>query len=190
MSRRGEFPDWMVVLRTWAAVVALVGVSRAQYSSPPSSILPSPAAATWTGDLLQKLSPSQLDQLYRSAGPGILPAGKVRGVPIVLPGKPLGPSLSRATRVVWQGKVIRDDGLTAVNRFFGVRVIEGNLCLGSSWVDGRPSLILDYQETSLVYRRYRDEIRQISPGLYLGVMHARTSNGPAFTRYFALETRL
>ena len=95
---------------------------------------------------------------------------------------------SRAARVVWQGKVFRDDGTTAVNRFFGVRAIQGNLSYAPSWLDGRPALILDYQGTSLVYGRYRDEIRQVAPGLYLGAMFARKKSGPEFTRYFAFET--
>jgi hypothetical protein len=91
--------------------------------------------------------------------------------------------------VVWQGKVFRDDGTTAVNRFFGVRAIQGNLSYAPSWVDGRPALILDYQGTSLVYGRYRDEIRQVGPNLYLGVMFARTQPAPTIARYFAFETR-
>ena len=35
-------------------------------------------------------------------------------------------------------------------------------------------------------RRYRDEIRLVAPGLYLGLMYDRS--GPALTMYFALET--
>jgi hypothetical protein len=135
------------------------------------------------------MSPAQLDALYRAAAPGPQPRGRVRGVPIVSPGRALGPAMSKAARVVWQGKVFRDDGTTAVNRFFGVRAVAGNLSYAPSWLDGRPSLVLDYQGTSLVYGRYRDEIRQVAPGLYLGVMFARTASGPEFTRYFAFETR-
>ena len=66
-------------------------------------------------------------------------------------------------------------------------MIQGNLYNAPSWVDGRPSLILDYQGTSLVYGRYRDEIRQVAPGLYLGAMFARAEPRPTFARYFAFE---
>src|SRR4051794_34552007 len=97
----------------------------------------------------------------------------------------MGPTMSRAARVVWQGKVFSDDGASAVNRFFGAKVIRGNVYQGKSWLDGRPSLVLDYQGTSLLYGRYRDEIRQVAPGLYLGVMYTRTSKGVEFNKYFA-----
>jgi hypothetical protein len=50
-------------------------------------------------------------------------------------------------------------------------------------------LILDYSRTSRVYAQYRDEIRQVGPGLYLGVMHARTAPQPTFKTYFALADR-
>ena len=140
-----------------------------------------------TGERIQHMTVGELDQLYRSAGPGVQPRGKVRGFTIVSPGKALGPVMSKSARVVWQGKVFRDDGTTAVNRFFGMRMIQGNLAYGTSWLDGRPSLTLDYLGTSRVYGRYRDEIRQVGPNLYLGLMYDRT--GPKFTRYFAFETR-
>jgi hypothetical protein len=159
-----------------AVVSALFPASRAS------------AAAALTGERLQTMSAAELDTLYRNAGPGVQPRGRVRGIPIVSPGKKMGPAMSRAARVVWQGKVFNDDGATAVNRFFGVRAIQGKLSQGTSWLDGRPSLILDYQGTSVVYGRYRDEIRQVGPNLYLGVMHARDPAGPILTRYFAFET--
>lgn len=101
----------------------------------------------------------------------------------------MGPRMSRAARVVWQGKVFSDDGTSAINRFFGIQIIRGKVSQGISWLDGRPSLLLDYQGTSLLYGRYRDEIRQVAPGLYLGVMFTRTSRGVEFNKYFAFETR-
>jgi len=58
------------------------------------------------------MNTAELDQLYRSAAPGVLPQGKVRGIPIVAPGSPLGPVMSKGARVVWQGKVFRGDGRT------------------------------------------------------------------------------
>ena len=145
----------------------------------------SPCAVT--ADTLVRMGPAELDQLYRNSGPGLQPRGRVRGIPIVSPGSPIAPTLSRGARVIWQGKVFRDDGRTAVNRFFGIQAVQGNLYYGTSWVDGGSSLILDYQQTSFVYGRYRDEIRQVGPNLYLGVMHTRTEPVPTFTRYFAFQ---
>ena len=56
-----------------------------------------------------------------------------------------------------------------------------------SWRDGGPALILDYSQTSLLYAPYRDEIRQIAPGLYLGLMFDRNTCPPKLKMYFALE---
>lgn len=168
----------------WVAAGAVsasgTGPARAQVAS---------SGQVVTGPRLQRMSPAELDAVYRASAPGVLPRGSVYGLPIVAPGTSLGPAMSRGARVVWQGKVFDDGGASAVNRFFGLTVIRGNLSLGPSWLDGRPSLILDYQGTSLVYGRYRDEIRQVAPGVYLGVMFARTKEGPSFSRYFAFETR-
>ena len=63
------------------------------------------------------------------------------------------------------------------------------IAFGESWYDGRPALILDYSRTSRLYSPYRDEIRQVGPGLYLGRMYERTAPQPTLTTYFALEDR-
>lgn len=178
-SRRGR-TVWAALTGAWLAASGAPLPTALAQTAAPVQIL--------NGESLLALSPSQLDGLYRAAGPGAQPVGRVRGIPIVAPGTPMGQRLSKGARLVWQGKVFHDDGATAVNRFFGMRMIKGNLYQGQSWVDGRPSLILDYNGTSLVYGKYRDEIRQIGPGLYLGVMFARTKNGNVFDRYFAFET--
>ncbi len=90
---------------------------------------------------------------------------------------------------MWQGKVIEPGQTSAVNRFFGVRVVRGQMYQGPSWLDGQPSLVLDYSQTSLVYANNRDEIRQVAPGLFLGLMYDRTTAPPGLVMYFALESR-
>jgi hypothetical protein len=176
------------------AAGVVIAASQGLGAKPATAQGPAPAAV-WatapavTADRLVRMGPAELDALYRASGPGAAPRGRVRGIPIVAPGSRFAPAASRAGRVVWQGKVFGDDGGSAVNRFFGVRAVRGRVYHGPSWVDGRTSLVLDYQGTSLVYGRYRDEIREVAPGLYLGVMFARTQPAPTFTRYFAFEAR-
>jgi len=41
---------------------------------------------------------------------------------------------------------------------------------GKSWFDNKECIVLDYSKTSLLAKHIRDEIRQIGPGLYLGVV--------------------
>ena len=137
------------------------------------------------GDLVA-LSAPQLDQLYRQSPPGPIPTGKVDGRALY-PDARFPRARSQAARIAWQGKVFRPESSTAVNRFFGVRAIKGNVYSGASWLDGGPSMILDYEGTSRIYGNYRDEIRQVAPGLYLGLMYDRTTNPPAFKMYFAFN---
>lgn len=95
--------------------------------------------------------------------------------------------MSAGARLVWQGKTIDPSGASATNRFFGLPMIRGQLYQGQSWLDGGPAVILDYAETSRVYAQNRDEIRQIAPGLYLGLMYGRTEPQPTLKLYFVLE---
>ncbi len=136
---------------------------------------------------LATLTPAQLLDRFRG-GVAVMPTpGKIRGTPLIRPGTALAPQLSAAGRGVWQGKVFRDDA-TVVNRFFGVRSVKARVLTGPSWIDGAPTLILDYQDTSRIYSQYRDEIRQVAPGLLLGVMFDRCAPGHPIERFFVLET--
>jgi hypothetical protein len=133
------------------------------------------------------MGPAELERLYAGGAMAPIPPGKVRGQALIYPGTCLGPTKSRASRLAWQGKIIRPDGQGAVNRFFGVRMIKADVYVAESWRDGRPALILDYSRTSRLYAPYRDEIRQIAPGLYLGLMFDRRDAPASLKMYFALE---
>jgi hypothetical protein len=147
---------------------------------------PVPATGV-TLDGLIRMSPAELDALYRQGTAVAIPPGRVRGTALLAPGTWRARAMSRGARVFWQGKIIEPDQATAVNRFFGIRMIRGQLFQGPSWLDGAPSLILDYSQTSRVYADNRDEIRQVAPGLFLGLMYDRTTSPPRLSMYFALE---
>ena len=117
----------------------------------------------------------ELDDLYRQAEAGPLPQGDTRGTPIFT-GWPLASWLSALAHTLgWQGKVFdllgssRDAGVV-VNKVtpLGLKLIVARVYRGESWLDGRETIVIDYSGTSMVARPIRDEIRQISPGLYLG----------------------
>jgi hypothetical protein len=136
---------------------------------------------------LLSLSEPQLLWVYRGGSVVGLPPGKVRGTPLLATGSPRARLVSRGARLLWQGKVVDDDAGGAVNRFAGLRMIRGELYQAPSWLDGSPTLVLDYQRTSHVYARYRDEIRQVAPGLYLGLMFDRRTSPPTLAMMFALD---
>ncbi len=172
-----------VVARGLGCLLALlcgsIGTGTARGQSP---------ALPVTLDRLLRMSPAELDALYRQGTAATIPPGRVRGTALLAPGTWRNRPLARGTRLVWQGKIIDEGQTTAVNRFFGIRMIRGQLYQGPSWFDGGPTLVLDYAETSRIYARNRDEIRQVAPGLFLGLMYDRTTVSPSLSMYFALET--
>lgn len=139
-----------------------------------------------TIETLRSMPPEYLLTRFQSGQAVTIAPGPIRGHVLSKTGTALAKPLAIGGRAVWQGKVIESDG-TAVNRFFGAPVVRGRLSMGASWYDGQPALILDYEHTSMIYRKYRDEIRQVGPGLYLGLMYDRTANPPRLVRFFALE---
>ena len=46
--------------------------------------------------------------------------------------------------------------------------------IAPSWFDGQPAIILDYSKTSLIAHKVRDEIREVSPGTFLGIVYYGT----------------
>lgn len=138
---------------------------------------------------LPTLSPEELFALYSAAPVGSWPTERMNGMAIERPGRPLSLARARASRLVWQGKMFSGNGADVVNIFFGLPLIRGVVYPEISWHDGKPSMIIDYQNTSLVFGPYRDEFREIAPGLWLGIMYERTCPRPKFVRFFAFELR-
>jgi hypothetical protein len=54
---------------------------------------------------------------------------------------------------------------------FGINAIVARVYKGASWLDGKECIVLDYSDTSIVAQWIRDEIRQIQPKFYLGVVY-------------------
>lgn len=159
-----------------------------------------------TLDDLAALSSAELDALYRSAPASTSVAGLV--------GKPKGRMLAvRATdgtpvfgalRTIaslgafpWDGKsfgALRADEGTGINRVKlpGLRMdwFPFRTRLEPSAVDGRPCVYLDYEQPGNPFfiARIRDEIREVSPGLWLGpAMWKTKGGGAAHVLWFAVD---
>ncbi|MFO0892658.1 MAG: hypothetical protein U0790_26385 [Isosphaeraceae bacterium] len=137
---------------------------------------------------LLRLGGPELEALYRQGRAVGIPPGRVRGTAILAPGARRNEVMALGTRMVWQGKVFESGNTTAVNRFFGLPVVRANVYQAQSLHDGAAALVLDYSQTSRVYARYRDEIREVAPGLFLGLMYDVTTSPPHLRMYFALES--
>jgi len=120
-----------------------------------------------------EMARAELDALFGSSPAGDIPAGRGTGTVVVASGTPLARPLAAAARLLlWQGKVFRPGTHDLENLLtpFGVRAVRAEVYQGDSVFDGRPCIVLDYSKTSKAAGSIRDEIRQIGPHEYLGLV--------------------
>ena len=123
---------------------------------------------------LLKMSQADLDALFTASEPGPIPNGQGEGTAIIAPGTVFSPELaSFVSHFAWQGKIFDAQAGLLRNRIlpFGINAIVAKVYRGSSWLDNKDCIVLDYSETSLVAHWIRDEIRMIQPGTYLGKVY-------------------
>jgi hypothetical protein len=166
--------------------ILLLALSGIGVGFPATALAQAPAL---TAEQLLPMSGPELEAIYRQGSAVGIPPGRVRGTALLAPGARRNQAMAMGTRLIWQGKVFDASGTGAVNRFFGLPVVRAQVYQNRSWLDGAPSLILDYSQTSRIYAANRDEIRQVAPGLFLGLMYARTAPQPTLRMYFVLEAQ-
>ncbi|MCC2615277.1 hypothetical protein LJ739_03365 [Aestuariibacter halophilus] len=121
------------------------------------------------------LDQTELDRIYCAAEAGQLPRGDTRGTAIVA-GSSQAKLLARFARLfAWQGKVFDIFGPDykhgiLINKVtpFSLSFVVAKVYKGPSWMDQRETIIIDYSTTSFFAQKIRDEIREVSPGVYLG----------------------
>ncbi|HEY7159060.1 MAG TPA: hypothetical protein VH575_34270 [Gemmataceae bacterium] len=163
-------------------VWCLLAVTAAPAQSPQPS--PSPLSL----GQLACMNWCELENLYRQASPGAIPAGYARGRAIYCPGAFLTPARDRMTQTLWHGKHFCPDDGTLVNQWcLGTRAVRARVCYGESWLDGKPSIVMDYRGMAHVWKDVRDEIREVAPGVYLGLMYRCKAGQPRMKMFFALD---
>ena len=163
-----------------------------------------------TLDSLAARSHAELDALYRAArvsstmhaADGAL-AGRMLAVK-GLPGPLAGPlrRFAASRSFVWEGKTFQAASDTrgvghnrvAIPRALGRQnLFPFDTSFGPSAIDGQPTLILDYDlDVNPAYIRHvHDEIREVSPGLFLGPAMWKGARGDkTMVLWFALDSRL
>jgi hypothetical protein len=122
---------------------------------------------------LLQMTQAELDALFSASPAGDIPNGQGDGTAIVAPGTKYSSEIaSIVNHFAWQGKVFDAQKGQLKNRIlpFGLNAIIAKVYKEPSWFDGKECIVLDYSETSLVAHWIRDEIRQIAPGAYLGIV--------------------
>ena len=148
-----------------------------------------PATAREPDDLV-RASPACLDALYAVGSLAPAPAGFAAGTAIFDPGTPKAVRKARRTGLVWKGKVFTPDGIMTNRLAGGLEAVQARVFVADSWFDGQPTLAFDYCGTSKLFGNVRDEVREIEPGLYLGLTYLRQPCGPPkLSNYFVLDAR-
>jgi len=163
---------------------------------------PDRGAGPRTLDDLAALRPDALARLYRAAVTPAVPAldgdlvGRMLAVP-VLPRWMFGALRRFAawTRFPWRGKsfrardAARGDG---INRVFGDvrprRWFRFETSLGPSRAGAFDAFQLDYDnpDNPGLIRAIKDEVREVAPGLYLGLAYVMWRQRPRLVLYFGL----
>ena len=135
--------------------------------------------AVTLGDLTT-MSQTELDDLFRRSPLGDIPDGDADGTAIVAPGTELDtadPALvTPLARLAGQGR-------STVRRATCSTRSDRSDCTWSrpactsppAGSTGKPAIILDYSKTSLIAHKVRDEIREVSPGTFLGIVYFGTA---------------
>jgi hypothetical protein len=129
----------------------------------------------------------ELEALYRQGQAVPLPSGYSRGRAIYCPDQRFARARTCLTGMLWHGKIVDGCGSSLVNQWLGAKAVKARLYFGPSWLDGQTALLMDYRGSSLVWSDVRDEVRQVAPGLFLGIMYRDKRCGPELQMYFVLE---
>lgn len=128
----------------------------------------------FTTDQLLAMSQKELDDLFSASPAGSIPNGEAHGTAIIAEGTKFSPEIATLINVfTWHGKTFDAEHGTLTNRIlvFGLNAIVAQVYKSESWFDGKECIVLDYSKTSLLAKHIRDEIREIGPGMYLGIVY-------------------
>jgi len=129
---------------------------------------------TYTANQLLAMSQQELDDLFSGSPAGDIPNGEAEGTAIIASGTPFSAEIAALINIFdWKGKTFDAAHGTLTNRIlaFGLNAIVAEVYKAPSWFDNKECIVLDYSKTSLVAKHVRDEIREIAPGTYLGLVY-------------------
>ena len=159
-----------------SAVAALCGLFTSPAMAAPPSVL----------DNLVRSDRATLEALYSQGTVTTPPPGFAPGRAIPNPGMRNTARRSKLIGILWKGKVFSDGQM--INRLAGGHeAVTASVYVGESWLDGKPSLILDYAGSKR-FGDVRDEMREVSPGVFVGVTYVRKCPEPKVAMFFALDT--
>ncbi len=126
---------------------------------------------TVTVNMLMNMTKAELDELYNKSSVGALPEGEAKGTALFLFGLDVNDVFASLVQsIAWQGKIFySEDERLMINRVspLGIKFLRAQVYKGSSLLGDGETIIVDYSKTS-IFKKAKDEIREVSPGVYLG----------------------
>lgn len=116
----------------------------------------------------------KLDEIFCHAPAGTIPHGEGEGTAIIAPGSAVSDEIARFVHLfTWKGKVFDPAKGELRNKILplGHKAIVAKVYKDMSWFDQKECIVLDYSKTSLLAQWIRDEIREVAPGIYLGIVY-------------------
>jgi hypothetical protein len=125
-----------------------------------------------TARTLVGMSQPQLDEVFRRSQAGPIPTGTGDGTAVFATGGPLPELIAAVAPLAWRGKVFDRDGKALRNRIgpLGLLAIRARVRYENSLFDGKRAIVLDYSRDPLAFF-IRDEMREVAPRLYLGIVY-------------------
>ena len=142
---------------------------------------------TYTREKLLSLSHQELDGLFAKSSAGSIPNGEGEGTAIIAPGTAFSSEIATLINIFgWQGKNFDAAHGVLTNRIsaLGLNAIVAEVYKSDSWFDNKECIVLDYSKTSLLAKHIRDEIREVEPGVYLGMVYWDKTKTIHFSLHF------
>jgi hypothetical protein len=158
------------VIRCPGVLGWLAGSGRVRFGrrTPGRSVMP-----VTENDLLD-LTDDELDELFRKSLAGEIPDGDADGMVLVgSKHESVSDTVAWvADTLVWKGKVFDREKGELRNKIspFAIKAVRAKVYKEPSWFDQKETIVLDYSKTSVIAQRVRDEIREVAPGVYLGLV--------------------
>lgn len=153
---------------------------------------------------LRAMTFEQLDALYRQLKAPISVAkldGDARGAMLAWRRPAIGPlatllrAMGESSGFPWEGKSFssidgeRGKGINRINLLKKMRWFPFKTRIGASFLDGQPSFVLDYSGNGNppLISQIVDEVREVSPGLYMGPAALNFKGRPRPVLFFAVS---
>ena len=133
--------------------------------------------AQLTVEDIKAMNQAELDRIYGESEAGPIPDGDSKGTTLVFPESPAYEATKKQEEdgQQWDGKIFycpNPEGPgTLKNKINGKLMFEAEVYYGKSEFDEGKCIVLDYSKApEFQFLRFRDEIRRVADGVYLGRM--------------------